>query len=600
MYFTLAISAATRQVCAALVSAASSTDPRVMPIPGPPVVVWHAPDERAAVVSWGTQASPGPLPRSHAGTIWAEAGALRARTGLARIDPVYVAEVPGAVVVSDRACWAAAVTGRLGEPDPAMVGAFLAVGYPFGAATAFKRVRALGCRQMLTVTGDRLVVATAREEDAGPAGAGAGGADRYGAVGADRYGAVGADRYGAVGADRYGAVAAALVEAASPPRDADGLVELSLTGGKDSRLIAAALTVAKVPFRARTHGFASHPDVVVAAMIAGRLGVDHVVTEPKPPGAGHAPDEAAVLGRLRSAVLVSDGMLSAYENIGTPDPQFAAEPVQAGGHGGELLRGGYTPAAWHDRRSPSAARAWSEARGTELFRRMTTRRMGLLRPAAAGEYLASLTPYAVALPRGPLRALDDFYLVNRAGRWSATARQAYLMRSPLLQPFFSDHVIRAARAVPLPDRITDRLHRKVLAVLCPELLELPLAGGGWKSGPRNALATRPASAGTGPAAGLGPAAAARSAASPDWRRHYGQEMARFLRDYTLDLGGAGPMFDIVRRQAAERVLRPPHADPDAVWALATLAALLSGDWLNAREPKGQPGTRARAGTTPPA
>jgi hypothetical protein len=75
-------------------------------------------------------------------------------------------------------------------------------------------------------------------------------------------------------------------------------------------------------------------------------------------------------------------------------------------------------------------------------------------------------------------------------------------------------------------------------------------------------------------------------------------MARFLREYTLDLGSAGRMFDVVRRQAAERVLRPPHADPDAVWALATLAALLSGDWLNAREPKSQPGTRAPAGTTP--
>jgi asparagine synthase (glutamine-hydrolysing) len=482
-----------------------------------------------------------------------------------------VAEVPGAVVVSDRACWAAAVTGRLGEHDPAMVGAFLAVGYPFGAATAFRKVRALGCGQMLTVTGDRLVVATGRDADAGPAGASADRVERPGAVG---------DRYAAVAAALVEAalVEAAPVEATSPPRDADGLVELSLTGGKDSRLIAAALTAARVPFRARTHGFATHPDVVVAAMIAARLGVEHVVTEPKPPGAGQAPDEAALLGRLRSAVLVSDGMLSAYENIGTPDPHFAAEPVQAGGHGGELLRGGYAPAAWHNRRSPGQARAWSEARGIELFRRMTTRRLGLLRPAVAGEYLASLTSYAVALPRGPLRALDHFYLVNRAGRWSATARQAYLMRSPLLQPFFSDHVIRAARAVPLSDRITDRLHREVLAVLCPDLLEVPLAGGGWKSGPRNAL-------------GAGPAAGARPAASPDWRRYYGQEMAQFLRDYTLDLGGKSPMFDIVRRQAAERVLRPPHTDPDAVWALATLAALLSGDWLNAREPKGQPGAR---------
>ena len=202
-----------------------------------------------------------------------------------------------------------------------------------------------------------------------------------------------------------------------------------------------------------------------------------------------------MLARLRSAVLVSDGMLSAFENVGRPDPQVTAEPVQTGGHGGELLRGGYAPAAWSERRP---ARAWSEARAAELFRRMITRRLGLLRPAAASAYLASLAPFAAALPRGPLRTLDDFYLVNRAGRWSAAARQGYLLREPLVQPFFGDQVVRAARAVPLPDRITDRLHRGVLAALGPELLDLPLAGSGWKSGPRTPPIRAAAAAGAAP------------------------------------------------------------------------------------------------------
>ena len=48
--------------------------------------------------------------------------------------------------------------------------------------------------------------------------------------------------------------------------------------------------------------------------------------------------------------------------------------------------------------------------------------------------------------------------------------------------------------------------------------------------------------------------------------------------------GTGPMFDIVQRPDVERLLQPPQADPQATWALATLAALLSGDWLNARPP----------------
>jgi hypothetical protein len=161
--------------------------------------------------------------------------------------------------------------------------------------------------------------------------------------------------------------------------------------------------------------------------------------------------------------------------------------------------------------------------------------------------------------------------VNRAGRWSAAARQGYLLRSPLVQPLFADVAVRAARAVPLRLRMTDRLHRDVLASLCPELgpelADLPLAGSPWYGEPRtpaNVLAVP---------AGLS-----------DWRRDYGEDMAGFLRGYVLDHGGASRMFGIVSRPAAERSLRSPQADPHAVWALATLAALLSGDWLNAREP----------------
>ena len=561
MYFTLAVSASTRERCAALVSAATGTDPRVMPIPGPPVVAWRAPSGLSAVMHW--PGGPQQAPRSHAGTIWADETALHARTGVTRVDPVYVAEVPGAVVVSDRAAWAAAVAGRLGDPDPVTVTAFLTLGYPVGTATPFRGVRALGNARQLTVTGGRLATDTAPGTGPGPD---PGPGLRPGPGAGPQAGAAG-----------YGNVAAALVEAVRPLGELGVPVELSLTGGKDSRLVAAALTAAQVPFRARTHGFASHPDVIVAAMIASRLGVEHLVTEPRPAAPEQAPDEADLLARLRSAVLVCDGMLSAFENLGRPDPQLVTEPVQTGGHGGELLRGGYAAVAWTERRP---ARAWSEARGAELFRRMVTRRLGLLRPAAAGAYLASLAPFAAELPRGTLRTLDEFYLVNRAGRWSAAARQAYLIRSPLVQPLFADQVVLAARAVPLRDRITDRLHRGVLAVLSPELLELPLAGSSWKSGPRIA----PVRAAAAPGAGT---AGAGTAGSADWRQAYGDQMARMLRDYALDLGAASGMFDLVRRAAAERALRPPQRDTHAVWALATLAALLSGDWLNARSPAGQ-------------
>ena len=240
MFFTLAISAATPDSCAALIRAACQADPRIMPVPGPAQVTWRAPGERGAVLHWGEAHR---TAASRAGTIWAEGATVRAATSLTRVDPVYLAESAGAVVVSDRACWAAAVTGRLGDHDPAMVGAFLSLGYPVGAATPFLGVRALGGGCQLRMTDGRIVVtrSAGQEADGGlREGPGPGSAH----------------------------VAAALVEAVRPLGHTIAPVELSLTGGKDSRLIAAALRAGEVPFRARTHGFADHPDVVIAGMIA--------------------------------------------------------------------------------------------------------------------------------------------------------------------------------------------------------------------------------------------------------------------------------------------------------------------------------------------
>jgi hypothetical protein len=361
------------------------------------------------------------------------------------------------------------------------------------------------------------------------------------------------------------------VAAVTPLRDASAPVELSLTGGKDSRLIAAALATAGVPARARTYGFPDHPDVVLAAQVARELGLPHEVAEPKTAGDGDAPavQEVDVLARLRATVLVADGMLSAFENVGRPDPDPAAAAIAIGGHGGELLRGGYAKLI-----PGSAARR--AAGSAELLRRLTMRRVPLLRTRWRTAYVASLAPWGAAVAARPQPALDDFYLVNRAGRWSAAARQAYAIRSVMAQPFFDDQVVRAARTAPLAERLDDRLVRAATATLCPALLDIPLAGDRWKSGPALPSALEPAV----------PAAPSQRSRF-DWRRGYGDEVARFLRAYVLDIGSAGGLFAIVSRPTAERLLRPPHTDPVTVWALATLAALISQDWLSARVTDGR-------------
>ena len=540
MYFTLGVSAGTAQGCTALTDRALAVDPSLMPMPGPASVAWRSPDGRAALLRWG---DPGPASgfvagpgsgsgaagTSRAGTIWA--GEPRAdrtpvvvRTSVTRIDPVYLAEVPGAAIVADRATWAAWTASRLGDHDPLHVCALLNSGFPLASVTPFAGVAAVGPSTTLQLLDGAVTrPATASHEGSAP---------------------------GARG------VAEALTAAVLPLRDAGSPVQLSLTGGKDSRLIAAALVKAGVPVTAKTHGFDDHPDVVVAAEIARRLGIEHVVRTPAAPG-----QRVDVLARIRATVLVADGMLSAFENVGRPDPT-ASPALTAGGHGGELLRGGYAETAGRAgargglRAVLSPARR--AARSAELLRRLTTKHLGLVRRGPALAYAASLAPWTLSVAGHPLQALDDFYLVNRAGRWSAAARQAYLLRERLTQPLFDDQVVLAARVVPLADRVSGALPAAVLAELNPALTDVPLAG-------------KPAAA----------------AAPFDWRRQYGDSVTTFLRGYILDLGLTGGLFDVLSQPAVEKVLTPPHADRATVWALATAACLLSGDYRKAREKTAQ-------------
>src|ERR1700733_11865383 len=278
MYFTLAVSAASQERCAALTGRARIADPAVLPVPGPPEVAWQSPDGRAALLRWGspkttpkitlapsaTQAASAdcaPSAISHAGTIWPgtpipgrDGAPVYARTTATRVDPVYVAEVAGAVIISDRAMGAAWTADRLDDHDPLLACALLNPGFPLGSATPFRGVSALSRSTIIQVL--------------------SGAASRNGADSPPR----------PRGAGSAAEVAAALVDAVTPLREVAQPVELSLTGGKDSRLVAAALVKAGVPVRGRTHGFADHPDVVIAAEVARALGIEHEVRVPASPG----------------------------------------------------------------------------------------------------------------------------------------------------------------------------------------------------------------------------------------------------------------------------------------------------------------------------
>src|SRR5580704_76414 len=158
MFFTLGVSAATPEGCAALTGRALAVDPSVMPVPGPARIAWRSPDGRAALLRWGDAAETGPggtgaaaaAGASRAGTIWPGTPEppdgrvpLCARTSVTRVDPVYLAEAQGAVVVADRASWAAWTSSRLDDHDPLHLCALLNPGFPLGSVTPFAGVTAV-------------------------------------------------------------------------------------------------------------------------------------------------------------------------------------------------------------------------------------------------------------------------------------------------------------------------------------------------------------------------------------------------------------------------------------------------------------------------
>lgn len=116
--------------------------------------------------------------------------------------------------------------------------------------------------------------------------------------------------------------AEALVQAVRPLADHGEPVRLALSGGRDSRLMAAVLHAAGVPFTARTHGFADSPDVVLATRIADALGVEHVVALT---GSRERPGD--FLDLLRDQVMGGPRELFEVVNEGKAKEHFAAVPT---------------------------------------------------------------------------------------------------------------------------------------------------------------------------------------------------------------------------------------------------------------------------------
>src|SRR5699024_9072695 len=241
-----------------------------------------------------------------------------------------------------------------------------------------------------------------------------------------------------------------------------------LTGGKDSRMVAAALTHLGIDFQAQTTGFKTTPDVVVAQMIAEKLDIPHKYKEPS---AGKSHLSTDLFARTVNTIKNTEGSLYSYENVGGADRVFNPKDMMFGGQGVENLRGGYA------RKHQFSDKGHVERFMLNAF--MKYKDYFMLHEI---EQYTQFIKHFIYEESGHLKAndiLNHFFLKYRTGRWSSSSRSFYTTVSPAYSPLFENQLVKKAQTLDTIHGANDDILYNLLQRIAPELLEIPFADDRW-------------------------------------------------------------------------------------------------------------------------
>ncbi|MEO3800222.1 asparagine synthase-related protein [Nonomuraea sp. B1E8] len=471
-------------------------------------------------------------------------GELTASTAVNRVCPVFYAETPDLHVVGSRALLvhlAAQPVDRI-EHDVLALQTMIRQGFFLSDETPYKGVTALRPNARLDVRDGRRAIAETPLPEAAPAPASAR-AKRA----------------------ATGELAEALLATVAPLRDLSEPVNLALTGGRDTRILAALLHAARVPFRVTTNGLDSHPDVIIARQIAARLKVEHTVIAPQQTAQKDAVLVEHPLSRAWETLRTCEGMTSAYESIVSYLP-YSGKPTMSG-QSGETLRAG------------SLNLLQTDLGDKALQRRITTTfaKDEKLFTAEANEHARELARPWLARP-DRLEALDHIYIWYKVGRWQASARAGSLRRGDPVRPFLDNRVVRAALSLDQGWRLSEEVIYDLILRFAPQLRDVPIEGKPWRFAEgmtkRWPWSRLPA----------GHMPTAKTGGGWSWRTSPGPALTDILRTQVLgNLDALTPVVnpDEVRALFADPVVRKPAQ----AWHLYTVSTLLTGLYPG-KEPEG--------------
>ncbi len=265
-------------------------------------------------------------------------------------------------------------------------------------------------------------------------------------------------------------LAAALTDAAGRIGEAFAAPLCDLTGGWDSRAIAAAFLRAGVAFDATVSGPAESADVAIARRLAARAGVSLHHLEPD------APPRPA---QIAEAVALTDGEYDPIEYariVAIHRATVGRFDISVNGSYGELARG-----YWWELLGPGAGRPRPiDARSLAAKRYLPRTESPDLFPPGAGRdlpaHLAAVLERAATAPLDTAQQ-DQTYLEVRMQRWQGRIASATHRIRPCLSPFLLRPVLEAALRTPPRLRRNNRLMREVIARLRPDFAAEPLESG---------------------------------------------------------------------------------------------------------------------------
>lgn len=370
---------------------------------------------------------------------------FKAWNNITRVEPIYWSENNDVIVVGNRAILVHLISMNIDRPEYniSSFASFLNNGYYADEKTPFEKLNILPVNSKITIQNQKVTISQIDNT-----------LNNLYSIKPNH--------------EFYDEITDDYINSFKPLLNHDQQFSLGLTGGKDSRLIVAALNNLGVDLQLFTNGYEDTPDVIVAKNIASILNKEHITRNPSKNNSEFIIEDIGI--RAKNMIQNSDGMLFAYEGMSVSN-EFNFSKVQLGGQGGELLRGGFAKDLTIE----------SRKRLEQLFNLRFGRFQKYLNPELSNHYSDFNKEYIQYNLRNLSvnDVLNKHYLEFKCGRWSAAGRTGYTSGFFSYAPMFDAKLVRKAQLLETQYGADDSLIYNILMRLEPRLLDIPFAGDRW-------------------------------------------------------------------------------------------------------------------------